>query len=165
MPQAGPGWGPKQAQNGPKSPKMGPGASVGPPRKVMLSTLMDKINLGTVWVASWPCLDPCGPEWPQMGSISAPNVSYKLKPKNGRISGSTDRNANPRTLFPRANPHCRWFPHPSEWPKRTAASSFCPPGARPAAFWGILAGACPPKRGQNGSKMILDHLWCLWRFF
>ena len=32
VPRAGPRWGPKRAQNGPKSPKAGPGASVGPTR-------------------------------------------------------------------------------------------------------------------------------------
>ena len=42
--------------------------------------------------------------------------------------------------------------HPSEWPKRTATSGFCPPGARLAALWGILACACPPKRGQKWVK-------------
>ena len=55
--------------------------------------------------------------------------------------------------------------HASEWHKRTATTGFCPTGARLATFWGILACACPPKRGQNGSKMtpkkILEHLGCL----
>ena len=30
--------------------------------------------------------------------------------------------------------------HPSEGPKPTARSGFCPPGARLAVFWGMLAG-------------------------
>ena len=38
-----------------------------------MSKLMDKLNLGTVWVAFWPCLDLCGPETvsvgPKMGSF------------------------------------------------------------------------------------------------
>ena len=28
---------------------------------------MDKINLGNVWVAFWPCLDPCGPDTVSVG--------------------------------------------------------------------------------------------------
>ena len=43
------------------------------PRKVLLSKLMDTINLGTVWGAFWLCLDLCGPETvsvgPKMGSF------------------------------------------------------------------------------------------------
>ena len=38
-----------------------------------MSKLMDKLNLGTVWVPFWPCLDLCGPETvsggPKMGSF------------------------------------------------------------------------------------------------
>ena len=64
-PQAGPKW-PKITKNGPRCLRGGP-------QKVPLSKLMDKINLGTVWVAFWPCLDPCGPETvsvgPKMGSF------------------------------------------------------------------------------------------------
>ena len=54
-----------------------------------------------------------------------------------------------------ACPHCNGF-HPSEWPKRTARSGFCQAGARLAAFWGILACACPPKRGRKWVKMRLS---------
>ena len=64
-PQAGPKW-PKITKNGPRCLRGGP-------QKVALSKLMDKINLGTVWVAFWPCLDPCGLETasvgPKMGSF------------------------------------------------------------------------------------------------
>ena len=61
---------------GPKCPKItktGPRCLRGGPQKVSLSKLMDKINLGTVWVAFWPCLEPCGPETvsvgPKLGSF------------------------------------------------------------------------------------------------
>ena len=73
MPKAGPEWGPQRAQNG-QITKNGPRCRRGGARKVPLSK-RDKINLGTVWVAFWPCLDPCGPETvsvvPKMGSFFA----------------------------------------------------------------------------------------------
>ena len=61
-PQAGPQAGPKW----PKITKNGPWWGGG--QKVPLSKLTDKINLGTVWVAFWPWLDPCGPETVSVGS-------------------------------------------------------------------------------------------------
>ena len=45
--------------------------------------------------------------------------------------------------------------HPSEWPKRTATSGFCPPGARLAAFWGDF-GLCVCT--EKGSKMVKNGL-------
>ena len=64
-PQAGPKW--------PNITKNGPRCLPGAPQKVLLSKSKDKINLGTVWVAFWPCLCPCGPEMvpigPKMGSF------------------------------------------------------------------------------------------------
>ena len=73
---SGRAWGGPQvgAQAGPKGPKItknGPQCLPGAPQKVLLSKLMDGINLGTVWVAFWPCLDPCDPETfgPKMGSF------------------------------------------------------------------------------------------------
>ena len=62
---AGPKW-PKNTKNRPRCLRGGP-------QKVPLSELMDTINPGTVWVAFWPCLDPCSPETvsvgPTMGSF------------------------------------------------------------------------------------------------
>ena len=62
-PRRAPGWAPK----GPKLTKNGPRCLRGGPRKGPLSKLMDEINLGTVWVALWPCLDLCGPETVSVG--------------------------------------------------------------------------------------------------
>ena len=68
VPQAGRKW--------PKITKNGPRCLPGAPQKVLLSRLMDKINLGTVWVAFWPCLDLCGTETvsvgPKIGSFGPP---------------------------------------------------------------------------------------------
>ena len=62
VPGARPRWGAKRPGAGLKSPKTGPGGLPGGPQKVPLSKLMDKLNLGNVWVAFWLCLDPCGPK-------------------------------------------------------------------------------------------------------
>ena len=59
-PQAGPKW-PKITENGPRCLRGGR-------QKVLLSKLMDKIDLGPVWGAFWLCLDPCGPEPVSVGA-------------------------------------------------------------------------------------------------
>ena len=64
-----PGAGP----TGPKLTQSGPRCLRGEPQKGPFSELVDSINLGTVWVAFWPCLDPWGPETvsagPRMGLL------------------------------------------------------------------------------------------------
>ena len=105
-PQAGPRR-PKIIKNGPQCLRKGP-------QKVPLSNLMDKISLGTVWVAFWPCLDPCGPETvsigPKMCSLG-PRMcpvgwNRKIAVSRARWTGSRIRGQ----FVQRANPHFRWFP-------------------------------------------------------
>ena len=59
----GPRWVPKW----PKITKNGPRCLRTGPQKVPLSKLMGKTNLGTFWVAFWPCLDLCGPKMVSVG--------------------------------------------------------------------------------------------------
>ena len=144
-----PGRAPGGAPSGPKITRNGPRCLCVGPQKVPLSKLMDKINLGTVWVAFWPCLDPCGPKTvsvgPKTGSFG-PRVcpaGWNRKWPYLGLDGPNRKHCSHVHI-----PTLGGF-YPSEWPKRTATSSFCPLGARLAAFWGILACACPPKRGQK----------------
>ena len=39
--------------------------------------------------------------------------------------------------------------HPSDWLKHTARRGFCPPVALSVVFWGVLASACPRKKGSK----------------
>ena len=86
-----PGRAPGGAPSGPKITKNGPWCLPGGPQKVPLSKLMDKINLGTFWVAFSLSLDPRGPKTvsvgPKMGSFGPRMCPSGLKLKNGRISG------------------------------------------------------------------------------
>ena len=118
----------------------------------------------------WPRNSVC---WAQNGLIWAPNVSCGLKPKNGRISGWTDRIANPWTLFPRANPHCRWFP-PLQMAQTHRYKRSLPTGCPFSRIRGDF-GLC--RSTEKGSRMvenrskslspkrILDRLGCLERWF
>ena len=147
MPRAGPKWA--------KITKNGPWCLRGGPQKVPLSKLMDKINLGTVWVAFWPCLDPWGPETVSVGPKSefiwALYASCGLKPKNGHISGWTNQIANPWTLLPRANP-LKVVPTPQNSPNTLLQAVFAhrvPVYPHFGGFWPVRVHR---KGVQNGLK-------------
>ena len=97
------GRAPAGAPSGRKITNNGPRCLREGPQKVPLSKLMDKLNLGTVWVAFWPCLDPCGFIW-------APNVSQRAETEKWPYLGLDKPNRESVDTFPRANPHFRWFP-------------------------------------------------------
>ena len=65
-----------------------------------------------------------GVRWAQNGCTWAPDAFCRLKPKNGRISGWTDRITNLWIMFPRANPQFRWLPAPRNGPNALLQAVF-----------------------------------------
>ena len=159
--------GPKMTQSNQKS------ASVGGPRKFRCPSLRTKSTwvlfgwpLGRVWTHVAPKRCPLGPNWVHLGPECVLPAETEKWPYL-RLDGP---NRESLETFPRANPHFRWLPPlslslslghvrppffstPQNGVNAPLQPVFGPLGACLAAFWGMLACACPPKRGQKRSKM------------
>ena len=111
---------------------------------------------GRAWTRVAPKRCPLAAKWFHLG----PECVLRAEAEKWPYLGLDGPNCKSVDTFPTVQTSTLSDFHPSEWPKRTATSSFCPPGAHLAAFWGFLACVCPPKRGQHGqkgSKMTLSR--------
>ena len=163
----GPPSGPKMAQNHQNRPPWG-----APEGSVVQVDGQNPLGycVGCLLAVFGPVWPRNNVRWAQNGFIWAPNVSCGLRPKNGRISGETDRIANPWTLFPRAKPHFRWFPPPQNGPNThtllpTVFAHQMPVQPHLGYFGLCMSTKRGSKMVKNESKMILNHLGCLWRCF
>ena len=119
---------------------------------------MDRLHAGNVWAALFshvltrccPQMVPVGPIWARL----SPACVLRSRTENWPHLGLDRPNCDYKGTFSPFQTPRLVVSTPSKWPKCTARRSFCLPGARFTSVEGVLARACPPKRGPKWVKNV-----------